>query len=164
MVKISVSPKEVIAEAANNILKVYLIANGSDEQTASMFGAGLSGAIKGVSIESRKYVRSGLDVAIKSAWVEILSREEFESLNEDCKTELQHDVLSSNTAIEDLSVESPVIVLRERIKPILRKYNNESESIIHINAGNMSQQLLLAVNDEIERDGILTLLEEIEQN
>ena len=139
MVKISVSPKEVIAEAANNILKVYLIANGSDEQTASMFGAGLSGAIKCVSIENRKSVRSGLNTAIKSAWVEILSREEFESLNEDCKTELRHDVLSSNTAIEDLSVESPVIVLRERIKPILRKYTNESESNIHINAGNMSQ-------------------------
>ena len=163
MVKISVSPNEAIAEVANNILKAYLIANGSDEQTASMFGAGLSGAIKGVSIESRKYVKSGLDAAIKSAWVEILSREEFESLNEDCKAELRHDVLSSNTAIEDLSVESPVIVLRERIKPILRKYTNESESNIHINAGNMSQQLLLAVNDEIERDGILTLLEGIEQ-
>ena len=163
MVKVSFSPKEPIAEAANNILKAYLIANGSDEQTASMFGAGLSGAIKGVSIENRKYVRSGLDAAIKSAWVEILSREEFESLNEDCKTELRHDVLSASTAIEDLSAESPVIVLRERIKPILRKYTNESESNIHINAGNMSQQLLLAVNDEIERDGILTLLEGIEQ-
>ena len=74
MVKISVSPNEAIAEVANNILKAYLIANGSDEQTASMFGAGLSGAIKGVSIESRKYVRSGLDDAINSAWIEILSR------------------------------------------------------------------------------------------
>ena len=163
MVKVTFSPKEAIAEAANNILKAFLIANGSDEQTASMFGAVISGAIKGIGIESRKSIRSGLDAAIKRAWIEILSNEKYENLTEDCKMALKHDILSANTAIEDLNTENPVYVLRERIRPILREHTNMGENDIYNYAGNMSQQLLLAVNNELDFDGILTLLEGIEQ-
>lgn len=50
MIKLKFLPQEAIAEAVNNLTKAFLVANGSDEQTATMFGATLSGAIKGIGI------------------------------------------------------------------------------------------------------------------
>ena len=163
MINLKFSPKEAIAEAANNVLKVYLIANGSDEQVASMLGDTVSGVIKGFSIEKKQSVRKALDTAINNTWVEIISKKEFDDLEEKCKTELKQNVISSKTVFEALNYDDPEGELRRRIIPILRAYTNWNDIDLKEYARFTAEQLLIALNDEIEDDGILTLLNEIEK-
>lgn len=163
MAKLKFSPKEAIAEAANNILKLFMIANGFDERMASLFGGTLSGIIKGFSIEKRESIRRGLDTAIKNAWVEILSREEFEGLEEKCMTDLKKNVISSVTIFEALNTNNPEDELRRKIITILRPYTDWNAIELNDYARFVAEQLLIAINQEIEVDGILTLLQEIEK-
>ena len=126
MVKLQFSPKEAIAEAASNIVKAFMIANGTDEQTASLYGGALSGIIKGFSIEKRQSVRDKLDTAIRNAWIDILSRDEFECLEETSKADLKKNVISSQTVFEALTDDEPEAALRRKIIDILRPYKGWS--------------------------------------
>ena len=48
MAGLKFSHKGIVAEAAKNIVKAFLIANGFDEQTATLYGVFLSETIKGL--------------------------------------------------------------------------------------------------------------------
>lgn len=162
MIKLKFSPQEAIAEAANNLTKAFLIANGSDEQTATIFGATLSGAIKGIGIEQRRPILNGLDLAIKKAWTHILSKEVFDQLGEDCKYELTQNVISSQEVFKALSGNDPVSALRIKVIFILRKYTDLEGAILNDYARYIAEQLIIFIDEEIKYDGILTLLQEIE--
>lgn len=162
MIKLKFSPQEAIAEAANNLTKAFLIANGSDEQTATIFGATLSGAIKGIGIEQRRPILNGLDLAIKKAWTHILSKEVFDQLGEECKYELTQNVISSQEVFKALSGNDPVSALRIKVIFILRKYTDLEGAILNDYARYIAEQLIIFIDEEIKYDGILTLLQEIE--
>ena len=162
MANLKFSPKEAIAEAANNILKAIMLANGSEEQMASLFGDTLSGIIKGFNIEKRQSIRNGLDVAIERAWIDIISQKEFEGLKEECKNTLKQNVVSSQNVFEALNTDDPECVLRCKIIPILKLYTNWNIIDVNDYARFAAEQLLIAINNEMETDGILSLLQEID--
>ena len=163
MAGLKFSSKGVAAEAAKNILKAYLLANGCDDLTATMFGAFLSETIKGFSIEKEQAVFDGIDAAIKDAWVDVLSMEEFECLGEECKTDLKQKIISSQNVFEVLSADNPESELRKRIIAALKPYTDCNAVDLNEYARYATGKMLDAINKEIESDGILTLLKEIKK-
>ena len=100
MIKVGVSPKEAMAEAVHNVVKNFLVMrSGIDEQTADLVGASIGGALKGISIEKRKPIYQNIEVAVKNAWVDILSDVSYEELPEECIKELKQKVVIAGTVL-----------------------------------------------------------------
>ena len=163
MIKVGFSPKEAMAEAVHNVVKNFLVMrSGIDEQTADLVGASIGGALKGISIEKRKPIYQNIEVAVKNAWVDILSDVSYEELPEECIKELKQKVVIAGTVLDIINAPQPENVLRNRIIRILKKYVSWDGNKLNTASRDMSSSILNAINSVINTNEILSLLTKID--
>ena len=164
MSKIVFSPKEMIAELCNNLFKMYLLVNGSDEQTATIFGAALSGAIKGIGIDnSEETIRSRLFTILQLSWRNIFLDSKYKELSIACQEDLLNNCITTETVFNALNNENPENTLRCTIVSILKKHTTWRVEEIHIASRDMTERLLISVDEAINQDNLLVLIRELER-
>ena len=158
MYRPTISPRDALAEAIRGLLKMLMIKHGYDDDTADLIGAIIGGAVKGIGIEKQTSIYSEIDYALKSAWVDILSKKEYETLPDDCKEELKKKVISTGNIVDIINANQPENILRSRIIDILKRYTKWNGIELNTLSRYMSDVLIKEINKTLDKDGILTLV------
>lgn len=161
MYRLNFSPKEALAEATHGLLKIMMLQNGYDVDTADLVGAAIGGAVKGIGVEKQTTIYIEIEHAIKCAWIDILSKKEYEYLPDDCKEELKRVVTTENL-FELINSNQPRSVLRSRLIGVLKQYIDWNGIELNTSARFMSDTLLDAINIVLDKDGILALIAKTE--
>ena len=152
------SPKEALAAAIHGVIKLLMLQHGYDDNTADLEGAAIGGTVKRISIEKQTSIYSEIENAIKSAWIDIFSKEDYEYLSDDCKEELKKRVVSVENTFEIINANQPGSLLRSRIISILKQYTKWNGIELNTMARLMSDALLKEIYKIFDKDGILTLI------
>ena len=171
MIKLYFNSFPLLGNLLGAIVGAKLIADGYPPEYAAIINTSIAGSIGGLSTQTDKdSIVNSLNKAIKNAWIEIFSSKEFQDVTEECKEELQVELLTGENAINNLITKNPYSTVSSIAHSIISKHMGrkglgddcwDDEKVI--DAGNLIADILIQnIYNEVEINPLLSLSLKIE--
>ena len=160
MPKVTFSPQKAMAAICKYVFKAYLIYHGTPADLATLYGEGLGGLIEGINIEQdRETIKNSLSQAINRAWDQVFYNSD---IPENCQIALKKELITSENAIFVIGTKNPDETLRTIAVNVLKKHMDWDGAKIYSIARTISDTLMTEVYQEIENNGTLTIVVELD--